>query len=542
MCRAVCAHCGVLLFSWLAAVTALAQPDQLLPPVRKDDALATSLGVTSKVGSLPPWSKPSQEAKQELGEFIRSAQKAAMLVGDPKHGRGTAWVISKKHRLLVTNAHVADIMHEAGGSMMAIVNGTADVYKVERAWYHPGVRRQISGAAVVKSAKPSDGPVHPNCPDVALLQLADGGPDLAVELQMAGPETFEHLFAQPAAILGYPGHDTQSWPQIGETAEATFHDGVISRLSNFRNNVSVPLPYKQFVQYTMSTWGGFSGSPVFLTDGRVVAIHNSAKYESGAGGDVKAIPHGVRIDCLWELVVHHGLQDKIPLPVEDSQVDVQRWLEDDPEDLEVRKAVELVREASDLIYNQEKFSEGAAKCAEAIKIAPGYAEAYNVRCDAYLNYFFAYRRQVDEDTAFKQLQYAERDALKYAALCPAEPWAFLNLVSVYNNAGQFLDDDDHNRKALQIVTKLLESENLPKNARAHAHSSRGVAFDNLDEDDAALAEHNAAVREDPSDPTLFENRADFWHYQDREDLEEEDKATARKIREERARRRQQSSP
>ena len=502
----------------------------LLAQPQKVDTVGASLGLSAETGSLPAWSKPSQQARQELGEFVRTSEKGIFLVGHPKQGRGTAWVISKKHRLLATNAHVADIMHEAGGSMLALMNGSSQIYKVDKAWYHPGVRRRVGGA-VIRSSDPSEGGVDPNCPDVAILQLTTDGPDLPLEFKMAPPKAFDTLFAQSVAIMGYPGTDTTSWPQIGETAEATFHDGVVSRLTDFRNKVTVPLGQKQFLQYTMSTWAGFSGSPIFLPSGQIVAVHNSASYKTGGGGNVESFPHGVRIDSVWELIAHHGLEDKIPLPVDKASLDIKRWLEDDPADQDVRKAIALVNEGSDLIYNQEKHAEGVAKCSEAAKLAPEYAEIYNIRCDGYLNYWFKHRRQVDEDTAFKQIQYAEKDALKYASLNPSDPYAALNLVLVYNNAGQFTDNDEFNEKALRIVNKVMESDNLPTHIKACAHSYRAIALDNLDRDDEAEREHNEAVRTNPKSAQWLENRADFWHYQGRGDLEEEDYAAAKKIRE-----------
>ena len=75
----------------------------LLAQERKVDSVGASLGLSAETGSLPAWSKPSQKAREELGEFIRASQKGIFLVGHPKHGQGTAWVVSKKHRLLVTN-------------------------------------------------------------------------------------------------------------------------------------------------------------------------------------------------------------------------------------------------------------------------------------------------------------------------------------------------------------------------------------------------------------------------------------------------------
>ena len=60
--------------------------------------------------------------------------------------------------------------------------------------------------------------------------------------------------------------------------------------------------------------------------------------------------------------------------------------------------------------------------------------------------------------------------------------------------------------------------------------AEGVAKCNLDLDDAALRDHNEAVRLNPKSATLLETRADFWRYQGRSDLEAQDIAAARRIR------------
>src|SRR5690349_11828823 len=112
---------------WSCIFLLVASP--LLAQSAKVDSVGASLGLSPETGSLPAWSKPSQQARQELGEFVRASQQGIFLVGHPKHGRGTAWVVSKKHRLLATNAHVADIMHEAGGSMLALMDGSSQIYK-----------------------------------------------------------------------------------------------------------------------------------------------------------------------------------------------------------------------------------------------------------------------------------------------------------------------------------------------------------------------------------------------------------------------------
>jgi hypothetical protein len=122
------------------------------------------------------------------------------------------------------------------------------------------------------------------CP--AVLQLA-GGPERPVEWPLATTEELKNLCALAAAgIIGFPGHDTEGWPSLGDKAAATYHDGVISRITDFRMNPSGPTEEQQFVQYTMATWPGFSGSPVFLANGHVVAIHNMGRPVRSPNGIV----------------------------------------------------------------------------------------------------------------------------------------------------------------------------------------------------------------------------------------------------------------
>jgi len=164
----------------------------------------------------------------------------------------------------------------------------------------------------------------------------------------------KNLFAQEAALVGYPGTDTKSWPGLGEKVAATFHDGVISRITDFRQSPSAPPGELQFVQYTMATWGGFSGSPVFLPNGRVAAVHNMATSVKSKSGEIRAIPHGIRVDSLWELLVYHKLDDKIALKIDPGQVLLDRWLKPDEKGEKIRQdyaqAVALAAEGSRLVF------------------------------------------------------------------------------------------------------------------------------------------------------------------------------------------------
>ncbi len=529
-----CVVASVLL---LAVLPARGQPN---------DPLATKLGFGARSDALPAWSEPTLAEREELAAFIDQASQGVLLVGYRKpvpgtdrfeSGTGTAWVLSSKHRLLATNAHVADMIVGADGRMMAIVNGTTYMYRVARHWYHPGVLRikELGGGQVafVHSTDPAAGDTFPHCPDLAVLQLSEDGPDLPFEWQMATPDELQHLFARPVAILGFPGDDTPYFPDDGETAVATFHDGTISRLTDFQGSVNVPYEDRQWVQYTMSTFPGFSGSPVFLANGHVVAVHNSAPESKNPNtGQVIAKPHGIRIDCLWELLVYHGLDRLVALPVDRSQVEdrVQRWLQPHPEDEAVERAYNLLLDAARLIYIDQDYQSGIDRATQALAALPAYARPYFIRAHGYVHLWFFNRRQMTPQERLRVLQQAQADIEEYIRRATNDPDGLVMLCAIANNLGLESRQRTYHTTAVDVLNKLLATDNLPARTRARALSNRGIALDNLGYDEQALEDHNAAVAMNPDDPILFENRADFWRVQGRNDLAEEDRARAAEAR------------
>lgn len=484
---------------------------------------------------LPLWTRPDTRVQEDLGNVTRALSRAVLFVGNPTKGHGTAWVLSRKHRLLATNAHVADIL-AAKGKMVAIVNGTEQVHHVERAWYHPGVRRLVgSGRLSIRSECPADGDIFPHCPDLAVLQLGEG-PPLTAELTMATPKEVEALFAQTVGMLGFPGHDLvelreggirRTWPRLGEKAQATYHTGVISRLTNFRLSVNADPEDLQFVQHTIQNFGGFSGSPIYLANGHVVAINNSARAVEDRGARV-VISYGIRVDSLWELLVHHGLDKKVPVPVEKSRLRIGRWLKLEEADEQFRRAMKLVEEAAQLIDAQQDFVAGIKKCTEAIELAPDYPDAYRVRCAGLNNYYF-YQRP-GRDKARQILQQAATDADRYAKLMSTDPRALVCKVNTANNVVSLTRDKSLVKQALATLDKALTSDSWAKPQRAELHSLRGMCHFNLGDRMSAREDFNESVRLDPQNDLLFDNRAQFWEAIGNDELADKDRARARAIR------------
>ena len=99
------------------------------------------------------------------------------------------------------------------------------------------------------------------------------------------------MIAKPVGMVGYPGYNS-GFPTPGDSAKATMQDGIINRVTDFSGNASAPSGRLQFVQHSAPSFGGFSGSPLFLPNGRVIAINNSANYELSRKKDIN-FPHEV---------------------------------------------------------------------------------------------------------------------------------------------------------------------------------------------------------------------------------------------------------
>jgi tetratricopeptide (TPR) repeat protein len=497
----------------LIGIVAIGPSAAAQPPTE----LGKSLGLTKDNNALPIWSQIDDQSKTKLGQTARDQKKGVMLVGHPKVGTGTAWVISKKHRLLATNAHVADMLLPHG-KMFAIVNESAHVYQIKQVWYHPGVRRLVPGARSLSklSANPKDGDIFPMCPDLAVLELGEGGPDLPIELPMARPDEIGDLLGQPAAVFGFPGHDTKSWPGAGDEPIATLHGGMVSRVTDFHNGTKRE---RQQLQYTMATWGGFSGSPVFLPSGRVIAIHNMARtIKNEQTGEIRSIAHGVRIDCLWELLVHHGLQDKVAAKIDESKLDVKRWLQPDERDEVFAQVKRLTVEAS--TFELKNDPEAAiVKINEAIKLAPDFADLY-VRRGAYT-----------ADIAsrdWKKLSKEEKQRLNEATLRdneialklePTELWNLLSVLQARTNLASLQRDTAKIEKNLAIYDEILKMSDIPTTRRAFAHSAHGSALFTLSRFDEAIKAWDEASRLCPKEPAYWQNRALAWQELGRKDLE-----------------------
>jgi tetratricopeptide (TPR) repeat protein len=394
-----------------------------------------------------------------------------MLVGNPGHFMATAFVISAKHRLLATNAHVADEFYERG-TMVACGNGTTTTYTVDRVWYHPGVVRQHDPSLAMRCQDPSHGKVLPGCSDVAVLHLAEG-PELPAELSFATPEELNDLFAQSVAMLGFPGCDQQNWPAAGEKPQASFRDGAVNRLGPLKESGNRDSRELQAVQYSIAAWFGASGAPVFLPNGHVVAI-NAWGRETHYGPHTTDLVFGIRVDCLWELLAYHNLTDQVPIPASEANVNLARFREVDPYEASCHAAMALVGQCDRMMLRGD-FQLACENCNQALLLAPGYATARRVRGNVLREFVGAQGGSLPPDRKLELLSKALQDIQQYLKAVPDDPWGAIDAGWTMIWIECVRTGNSSNPQILAMLTKLLDSGVHDSQQRACALFVRAAA-------------------------------------------------------------------
>ncbi len=461
--------------------------------------------------------KPEAEAR--LTEVATKFSSGVLLVGHPDRGNGTAFVISKKHRLAATAAHVADL-YQGPGTMYAVINGTDVAYRVARVWYHPSLRRRIDEGLTVRSADPVDGPVDVPGPDVALLQLEPGLP-LPEEWSLSGPDLLKGIKDQPIALLGYPGYG--QWPTRGHPAIATIHPGVVKVEEPFSLEEGVHDTRKQVIEHTAATPEGSSGSPVFSDDGRVVGIHNILKLRKPGG--VGEAGMSVRVDALWELLVYHKLDHLISrespawdvLVTAEPRVDRQRD--------NVRRAVQLVHEA-EILIDRNDHRTATQRCGEALQLAPGYSRAYLERSRAYTGYCGAHWNKLTPETRRQQAEWAINDAKTSLSLSPDRVDSLCLLLQNVLYLGVLDEDKVVFEDAISGANSLLRTRDLNRHQRSFLTNCRAQAKQYLGDWDGSLRDYTESIRLSPREPFWYQHRADYWEKRGRPDLAAADRQAA----------------
>jgi tetratricopeptide (TPR) repeat protein len=439
-------------------------------------------------------------------DCVHQYGQAVMLVGNPEHCQGTAFVISSKHRLLATNAHVADSLYREG-AMVARCNGTTATYTVDRVWYHPGVIRRHDQSLMIRCQDPSHGDVAFACPDVAVLHIADG-PELPAEFPMATPSELNDLIAQPVAMLGFPCCDTTRWPEAAEKPQASFREGAVTRVAPLRGSDNRECRQQQHVQHSISSWFGASGSPIFVPSGHVVAIDTE-------GGQFRRsdrttdVAFGVRIDCLWELLAYHNLTDQVALPAGIGDVNLVCYQQIDPQDAKSHSAMALVNTCNRLMLRGD-FGLAYEHCNQAILLAPTYAKVLRVRSNVLREYVGVKAAHLSSADKSQLLRKALEDIQRYREAAPQDPWGVLDYFCTVIWVDSVTKGSPSNPQVVSVITKLIDSGILDQTQRAYALFIRAAAVNYDSNCQTDLAEAIRLAPNGLAGAAAYNARASFW--------------------------------
>ncbi len=384
---------------------------------------AATTGLPRTEPARPQSRKPSARESERLQSISRLLEPGVVLLGTLDTGddtgqlvnqRGMGFVVSTKQRLVVTAAHVADLSQEIA-PMLAVVAGTRRSYPVERAWYHPRTVRRLDDRFYVRSMDPRDGEVETAGPDIAVLQLGREGPELPVELSVAGLEELEKLEGQAAGLLGCPESMDDRPLTLGGTPGLRFAGSVIGKMNCFIGSEVNSEEQRQELAYDAERGPGLSGSPIFLQNGHIVGIHRGANLDTSEGSYNK---YGLRIDCLRELLVYHKLAIAINGLSIEPVIARSDW-GPDPRLAAYRVAVRLVRDA-DSLRKSGRYRDAQMKCEEAMRIAPDYGGALLQRSKTYLYYLGAAWGELTHEQRLRYARLACQDSERCVRLDP--PW------------------------------------------------------------------------------------------------------------------------
>jgi hypothetical protein len=289
---------------------------------------------------------------------------------------------------------------------------------------------------------------------------------------------------------------------------ATFRAGHISRVSDFLNDTTPPAPLRQSLQHSMASWGGFSGSPIFLTNGHVVGLHNAGRTETSSDGSrSQSLQYGVRVDCLWELLKLAELWDEVDVPVARTVVNVERYSEPDVAAPLVSQVLRLLAQAR-IDLNRHDEAAAIEKCDAAQKIIGNYAPIYDVLHNAY-NFIAVYKIKGRSAEAVKYYEAAAAAAAKAYELEPSYDHdidrhvSAMNVVNAKQPAGYVPQPE-----LAAALDDVIDVENLRPRDRAYAYRARAFAK-GLSRD--ALTDLELAIKTDPWIPQNYSTLAIFWN-------------------------------
>ena len=486
-----------------------------------------ALGAVARPDDPPP--KPSGVASpspEQLARITKTARRivpSVFTVGRPDGSGATAFLISRKHRLLVTAGHVAEHFHSDEGPMLAIPDGSATSYRIDRIYYHPGTVRELDGGLYARSDDPEDGPVdNRHGPDVAVLRLAEGGPDLPDELPLATAEEIRALDGRVMGLLGYPSDLADGWPSTRRPAWAILASGLFKSTTD---GASSGLLFPREQRFWVSTHlnRGSSGGLAFLDNGHVGGIISGGTWDT----DETWASMCTRVDALLELLRHHRLAGLAPDPL--AAVRSRAEWENDPRLPQLRSAVRKIHDANKLRV-AGAFRTAGRLCNEVIEVFPDYAYAVLERSWVYSDYCDEHWDRLSTEERARFARWAGDDSTRCikAETNRALPY----LIDLRNKllVGRAESRRDDFETVIAGVDWTIKTWPLVESETALAHHVRARARHHLGDSDAAEGDFAESIRIEPDERRWRLARAKLYDETGKPGLAAEDRRKAEELR------------
>ncbi|TSC61777.1 MAG: hypothetical protein G01um1014106_706, partial [Parcubacteria group bacterium Gr01-1014_106] len=260
-------HCVLGAIGMLLACIAFVLPCRAEPPPKPS--------VYNAEKDPLAWFLTSAEL-QKLSETLAHAQQAVYFIGSPERGIiGTAFCISKEHRLLVTCATIIDDVFDR--HKLTLVDAVGQQAPMRRFWFHPDFLRMDANGKPVHPDKAPKGEIAPASPDVAIIQLRENAPAPRGELTLLPPDHGGKLLGHAVGVLHFSTFVQPRWPTETDLECAPFRSfGYVTGIEKLQTADAKTPTRPWHLRVTAATWEAMGGAPVLLQDGTVIGMVNSS--------------------------------------------------------------------------------------------------------------------------------------------------------------------------------------------------------------------------------------------------------------------------
>jgi trypsin-like peptidase len=459
-------------------------------------------GITADAGA-PEYVRVTPSEGMRLARVAQQCERGVFLIGEGRGYGGTTFVISRRHRLLVTCAHCVDPEQARGPK--TVMNALGETFRITQTWLHPDIVRLRPERSDEKDSV-LPGRISSASADLAILQLEEGA-SLPVEFSLARTARGPSVPGRPAACLGFPLYVHHMFPRTPyRVRPATAYGIVLHTFPLWPAGLPKDAhPVWQF-DATPAAWPGSSGSPLILDDGYVIGICTSGGITRNHDGSYEFRTCGVLVDHVWDLLARsRGLQGCLTRDRDGRELPpVARRTAPAP------SATELTRMSrARMLREQQQYGDAADLLNALVETTAWRAEPHAERAAVFAGYhdrLHERRDPVTPETCVKYARWQYEDAVAALHLDGTNPDHHVNVGSALCVLARATGDRPCAR-TVQRVCGEFRAMGGPRPLQATLYALEARACRELGQLADALQAINTAIELDTSQPSFYRTRA-----------------------------------